>query len=593
MYSIIKGVPSVEVASARSEHGTIEASIRMRSARCGRGLMAVAVLAMVAACGGGSSGSNNSTSTASTTPTTPTTPTPVEDTSATGTGRFVEAWSSGNSALSFALSVVNPKDPTKVFLVDTLQNNDRASVIRVKGGTYDGVSAKVSAFGTRYLVYHKNGGIYRVAMDSPTGAAPVPTRLSNEANLLTLPAGSIVAQSHSGDEALIRYQTNVAGEIKHVRLSMTPTSVPITLGPSSLPAGTTQQIVGWVNDPVTGAISGYLMIDGVRLYRTDANFGNPQQIQGYSNGTFQIPGGLGALAKFRNGFFFVSDGVLRRYDFATAAVRNVSALPNVNALPNIFASGAAADETNFYILYAVGAGYAILRAPDTLDSTGIVVAGNVPATATGGVPSFWQTRDYVLYLNTSGQLVSVSKADGSQVNLGGLSGEWISPSTSSVGGATGNRVFYSKTAAVTGKRVVGSLLADGTDRRELAGASIVGVLGTPITLSAHRTTFEDAAAPFDRILVAVGDITGATDIKGDLTWVNSSTGLSDFVAGTIPANLGTLGAEPVSVFNPRWLATAGTFQFLIKSAAVGALARDAYFLKQFPNSLVRVTNAIN
>ncbi len=479
--------------------------------------------------------------------------------------------------MSYTLSAVDELDGKKGATIDTLPIAASTGVLRIRGGDYDG-AGNISKVVTKFVVYSKNGGVYKLPMQTD-GFAPVPTRLSTEANLVALPAGAVIAQTFSGDEALLRYDSSVLGQTRYIRLSMTPTSAPLNLGPSPFIGGGSQQVVAGINDIASGAIVFYLLTDGARMYRTDSSFQNPFILQPYSAGAFQVPGAP-SVARMGKGFFFVSDGVLRRYDYAERDVRSVFGLTTT-------AANALADDTHFYVLYDGPAGFTIVKSPDTLDSRGVILASNIaPASITGAAPRFAQTKDHLIFLNASGQAVAVRKSDGAQTNLGGIAGDWDTISTQGLDGPIGNRVFYSKTDAASGKRVFGSVNADGTDRKEIIGAVFAGVRGLPGTLGVHRSQIGDARGPFSRLLVAVGDITNAADLKGDLSWVSATTGTVEFVAGSLGS--ATLGVEPSGPFNPGWIGQAGTVTFANKSVAGLGLVRNAYFLKQSAASLVLI-----
>jgi hypothetical protein len=107
-----------------------------------------------------------------------------------------------------------------------------------------------------------------------------------------------------------------------------------------------------------------------------------------------------------------------------------------------------------------------------------------------------QTRNYVQLYPVSGTLVtSVRKADGASVQIdiptGGFVQLWSS--FGSAGQAAGDRLFYWHNNG--SRNLVGSILADGSDRKEFDGTPISTVWTLPQRLAPHRLGNLDGVAP--------------------------------------------------------------------------------------------------
>jgi hypothetical protein len=512
--------------------------------------------------------------------------------------RYVEAWSSADTSIGFDLAVVDPDSPATLIAVDQLPAvaDSFNHVVRVRGGSsFNPGAATVSGVGTRHLLYLKSGAIYKVTLDKAAGATPAPVRLSTETQARPNSL-NVVAQSATGDDALIHY-TNASFQSRYVRLSTASTSAPITaLASFQFPGDSgPPSLTSWITDPATGAISGYLFRTflvggGARLSRTDANFGNPTSIMTFSS--FQSLNAVILMgSRMRNGYFFLADGALRRYDFATGEVRVVHPVATAADF-GAFVS----DDDNIYFRVQTGGGPQLIKAADNATSTGVVLVNGTLGVNADPAP-LYQTRDYLIYHpdTFAGDAISVRKSDGFQTVLAaqpGLVFSW-SPSFSA---ASGNRVFFHRLDLSVGLyNIVGSMNADGSDLKETVGLPTI-VYAETATVPYHRVHSWYYDRPFDRLLIRTWPAlqyppwTGANT----LAWMNASTGEIDVAAGALPGSLFAPGAgdfgSPHPPYTTQFISGAGAFGYSAPVPHTPTRRLDAIFMSGGPNSLLRLTN---
>jgi Immunoglobulin I-set domain len=508
------------------------------------------------------------------------------------TGRYVEAWSSADASStgSYRFGIVDPQAPGLPVEIDTLPfvaTSSLSMIHRVRGGSYDATTGTVSAVGTRYVVYLKDGRAYKVKLDK-TGSTPVPELLTADTGIVK-DSLQLLTQSLSGDDALFSYTINTF-QSRYVRLSAPAGSVgtPGATYPGDAISGT---LVQALHDPTSGSITGYLWAGygalgdpGLRLFRTDANFAKPVSIARYTTGDFTVKIGMGGLTPgmHRKGLFLIGDGVLRRYDFATGTLRDL--YPGVTK--KLF--GANFDDDSMYLPVQTTDGPKLIAARDDNSSAARVLPPGAPLDTAGLI--IRQTKDYIVFLtNSAGTAVSVRKSDGVQTvlpNASGLIFSWLplGPVTLVDGYSVGNRVFYFRTDSTVGN-MTGSVAADGSDRKEHSGLlTLIGAL--PDTVQAHRLfTSELGGLPVERVLLAAG-----TTKK----WLSIATGDIGATIGTLGAKTPDIGCSETPYQNCLigQNGTAGNKAYVEVTPGTKVWRVDSWFLSDQTNSLLRLTTNI-
>ncbi len=497
---------------------------------------------------------------------------------------YVPVWSSTDTTVStgsYTLSVVDPVAPGTLVAVDQVATtNNNLAILRVRGGTLDPATGEVLDPGVRNLVYVKDGSLYRVNLDKG-GATPAPVRLSTETQVTTPVA--VAAASATGDDALISYFLPRNGGIRYVGLSTRSDSSPraAPVFPGDL---LTANLTGWATDPTSGAITTLYWESarsdgGRRLFRTDPSFGNPVSVANFASDIDTLWAGIGVIdgGRMRHGLFFIADGALRRLDFASGAVRVVHGGVTSKVGGGIF------DDTHVYLLVETAGGRQLLRAADDDSSAAQVISSG--AEITGYAHITGQVRDYLLFVtgNLGETAVSVRKTDGLLTPLAnpsppaGLTHSWTNSGTSFSAGTGGNRVYYHFPGRV------GSVHADGTDRRELDGYFGVTVMAQP-AIRPHRLHTIDLNMPAARVLLQRGS---------SLTWLELATGDLGVTIGTTPG-VATFGNEPAP-YHDYLLGRVGAIGYAGRAevspgTSVGRL--DALYLTDQAGSLLRLTNHI-
>lgn len=477
--------------------------------------------------------------------------------------------------------MVDPDAPGTLIAVDQVTSLSVFSswMVHIYGGTWDAASGRIVDPGVRHVVYLKNGAIYRVTLDKG-GPVPSPVQLSTEsqAKVGTL---FVAALSRDGSDALIGYAVPRVGLPdlpRYVWLSTSAGSAP--LAAPTFPGDPVYGFAsGWTLDAATGAVSTLLwsnvtLTGGQRVFRTDAGLGNAASIATFTSLNMSAPWGGGGVSnggRMASGRFFIADGALRRYDDATGDIRLV--FPDVTG---VVASGVF-DDTHVYVRVTTASGPRLVRAPDTPDSTGVSISSAAVVGDTGAILK--QTRDYLLFITSSGaNAISIRKTDGAQTtlpNAGGLLFTWsVAGAMFLIDGNTdGNRVWYSYSGA---GNVLGSVLADGTDRKEFAALPSSTVALTS-SVAPHRLVGPTilGSHPFARFLANAGN---------EKRWVDAASGDVLGAVGTMPAGLANAGASPP--YYDYVVGRHGAF-----GIASGGRA-DAWLVSDQLGSLVRLTSNI-
>jgi len=308
----------------------------------------------------------------------------------------------------------------------------------------------------------------------------------------------LLAQCASGDDALVQVQ--VRGLRRYLRLS-TPATSAALVDPVFPGDFATLAFAGSTVDPDSGALTSLLWTSltpnsACRLFRTGPDLQAPVSIATYS-------GSIDRVAPFTHqrmarGWMFRADGALRRYDAATRSAGLVQ--DGVDVL-----IGGALHDDDSVLMRAQAAGQArLLRCVDAAGARCVTLLSG-SAVGTTANAFLLQTRNYVQLYPVSGTLVtSVRKADGASVQIdiptGGFVQLWSS--FGSAGQAAGDRLFYWHNNG--SRNLVGSILADGSDRKEFDGTPISTVWTLPQRLAPHRLGNLDGVAPIDKLPVRAG-----------------------------------------------------------------------------------------
>lgn len=153
-----------------------------------------------------------------------------------------------------------------------------AGAERVLYGNYNPSSRTVSALHPRSVIYAKGGKLYRVSAIKGAGFTPI--QVSSETQSAEICRTKVDIDFANHDKSTYLYSSKGADgqcstaddQWKMVRLGMSATDVPIVVPVVITPASS--EIIA-LNDPTTGALIGFLGVNGSSLYRYDANFGNP------------------------------------------------------------------------------------------------------------------------------------------------------------------------------------------------------------------------------------------------------------------------------------------------------------------------------
>ncbi len=500
------------------------------------------------------------------------------------TRRWLEAWSTANAdprSGTFDLAVADPDVPGQLVPVArTNVANLGARRLHVLGGGFDPVSGQVTDPGVRQLVYVEDGRI--VNIDLERGAiAPTPRQVSTE----TSAEGplALVAQNAKGSTALLQYQTR-SSTLRYVLLSddagTAPRTAPV-FGGDVFALGH----LAAIPDPATGEMIGHLWssltpASQVRVFRTGPDLSGQATLAQFRQ--------FEAFPRSAQGLFFLADGALRRYDFALGVFQVVFE----GVIERIGTS--LIDDDSFHLRVQTAAGPVLLRCADAVNVQCSAIASGSILTARA-VASMAQTRDYLLLVAPDGTTItSVHKGDGSLAQPTVPDGSLRSWLSLTQGNANGNRLVYFRVERGTLRNLIGSVQADGSERRELDGTPWA-IVGLPSGVAMHRLGVRPAEVPMARLLVRTsqGDPTLGSDSMG---WLDATEGQVIGLGGTIASRYLRLGSTfgvspPYSQLQGR-TATVG-LQTDVVSSQTGATSTrvESYMLSELLG-VVRLTTVL-
>lgn len=181
---------------------------------------------------------------------------------------------------SGSLTALDPLAPSAPITVDIDIASPMSGMQPIVYGTYDAAARSLSDLHNRSIVYAKGANLFKVS--AVKGAMPAATPLSSEA---TIPASGIcdtyVAPDYA-DHVNARYVYALAGGDgdcgtdgdnvwKMVRVGMGAADAPRLISVGRKP-------IAEIIDPATGAVTGWLMLQGTQLVKLDANFANVQVV---------------------------------------------------------------------------------------------------------------------------------------------------------------------------------------------------------------------------------------------------------------------------------------------------------------------------
>jgi hypothetical protein len=479
------------------------------------------------------------------------------------------------------LAVADPDVPGQLVPVArTNVANLGARRLHVLGGGFDPVSGQVTDPGVRQLVYVEDGRI--VNIDLERGAiAPTPRQVSTE----TSAEGplALVAQNAKGSTALLQYQTR-SSTLRYVLLSddagTAPRTAPV-FGGDVFALGH----LAAIPDPATGEMIGHLWssltpASQVRVFRTGPDLSGQATLAQFRQ--------FEAFPRSAQGLFFLADGALRRYDFALGVFQVVFE----GVIERIGTS--LIDDDSFHLRVQTAAGPVLLRCADAVNVQCSAIASGSILTARA-VASMAQTRDYLLLVAPDGTTItSVHKGDGSLAQPTVPDGSLRSWLSLTQGNANGNRLVYFRVERGTLRNLIGSVQADGSERRELDGTPWA-IVGLPSGVAMHRLGVRPAEVPMARLLVRTsqGDPTLGSDSMG---WLDATEGQVIGLGGTIASRYLRLGSTfgvspPYSQLQGR-TATVG-LQTDVVSSQTGATSTrvESYMLSELLG-VVRLTTVL-
>jgi len=466
----------------------------------------------------------------------------------------------------FALDASKPS--AAVITVDASSNV--GGLRDVPRGTYAAATGAVSAVEAHAGIWISGGRILRTStlagsmlataqvstetnVGDPSPLNPTPTHLCD--------TEVVTDWSNPGDS---RFLYTLAGSdkqcgtaddvVKATRVDAAATDTPVIVP---------GRRVSVVQAPSTGAITGWLVIDGSgRLVRTDAAFANPVQLLASAGFAFAIattPSQV--LLLVQSG----STPAVRRFD-PVAGTLDATAL---FTLPGGIASTVvvrAQDATAAYMAVFDGSSgaYSLWRLPlgATQPNSAIQMSSETGRRVSSGL---WLTTNRVVFIATASgtdSLVAVDKNVAGTSPAPALGAASAANTSLTLVGSAADKVFVN--VLLPGGQIVRAVNEAGTDVVAQANAEWVGFAGDTTALLATG-------------LSALGSYSGAS-----LSTVVAATGAAGIQLGTVPAGI-------VSVFRLRWPGSKGLLHGFSKDAN-GVLQGEVLFADaNAAGSLLRVT----
>lgn len=468
------------------------------------------------------------------------------------TYRFYTEAGGGASSID-AVWVVDPANPTSPMLVDTgpiegvsFFNINFPVMIKLYHGGYVAGTGTVNDTHVRTAMYAKNGRLYKVSALNG-GGTPVPVQVSND-NVVTKICNYLTAEDFA-DHNNARLVYEVPGDS-----SCTTTSnnawkvVSMGMGATTAPLSAKKPI-GALHNATTGALTGWLVLEGTTLNKYNADFGNVQQVDtGIASTSVQY------VARDGDVILRVDKGVnrfLKRYNTTTGSltdIHNSATLSTRTASDSTYMYFADLNVVYQYPFDGSAARSALIteasgRTYSTLTTTDAAVIYRLFATGPDPTPALKAGRKSDGFIST---LVSGSP-------------------TPSVIATAGNFVYYSAGGAAS------VIKDDGTGGGSHANAVWIGLTFDP-TISFIRDLH-----PIHMLLANVSG--------GNMALQPFDS--YEAASHTVAANLGTVDSD-VSVL--LTFQTVPGANILLTGLLTGGAPNDAFFIDAGVNgSLVRTT----
>ncbi|MHB8535389.1 MAG: hypothetical protein ACYDBW_08085 [Sulfuricaulis sp.] len=447
------------------------------------------------------------------------------------------------------LSAVDPANSTVSIAIEP-PGTAIDNVTAIEDGRYlPAPSYLVSDRHYRTIVYHKTSAGTLWKVNTLTGGSLTPVQVSNESTA-TICATQGAPDYANPDNAEFLYRLPGADGIcgnaddvwKMIKVGMSAADAPYAAF----------QPLAAVRDPVTGAISGWLAINGSSLNAYDANFGNPVLVSTFTTSASKV--------------MTSSDGRIVLNIDSSLRVYNPNASPAVlsGTLYTVSSSigNAVRDNLNLYF----SDGTSLYKLP--LD--GSASAAALATGAAGGVNSMMLTDNRVVWTNNSGAtLMSVSKSGGAVTTLG---------TTWSLVGTAGNRIYYNTLVFIFGGSSVYTahvINDDGTGHTQLNNA--VWTALEPTTVDYGRTS---NSLSLDTVLLREGAAAAPFSLSS-----------YDAASHTVIASLGSFPADMNSFTNYYFMKLPNVNNLLVQAYSSSNGSYDVLLLNTaVANSMVRVTN---
>lgn len=470
------------------------------------------------------------------------------------------------NASSMGLFTVDPANPTAVPGQVEPDTDTLAGTQSVQFGVWDSARQRIMGLHQRAVIYAKaDGKVYKVSAlksDSPT-----PVQVSSETGVTATVCSSMVAPDFANFNNSIfvyRYSvdtdctTTIDNTQRLVRLGMATTDAPITVSPNTL------QPLTPLRNKATGAITGWLAINGTSLFHCDPNF----NCDASALTTFTT-----TATRVDNDFFGLSGLVVLRID-NTLRVYNVASSALTVSLATLTAPGTfASDGINLYFtdggaikklpISATGAPSTLLTVPggETLNGIQLTDSAVVFQTTDSGSPA-------------TNRLRAISKGGGTPTLL------LETTSGLSINAVAGHLVYY-----LLSGTIVGSIKDDGTGKTEIPNANFAGVVFSPSSLlnsgPASPQLFGSSNGPLLRVLWMEG-CTSSTCANGTLKSADAPSNSSVLTLGSVPADRESI---LIDARNEDAIASG------LHSTGFLSFEFDIFFVKVTQaDSLVRVTN---
>jgi len=400
----------------------------------------------------------------------------------------------------------------------------------VESGTYDAAAGSVSGLQPQSAIWISGGKIFRANLAA--GATPSVIRVSSESSIGD-PSPLNPTPNHLCDTAVTvdwatpgdsRFFYTLAGSdtqcggpddvVKSTRAKSPAGEAPVTVP---------GRRVSEIRSPSTGAITGWLLVDGTgRLVRTDTAFANPVQLVASVGSAFTVgraPSQL--LVMMQTG----SQVIVRRFDSAAGTLDATVLF----TLPGGIGAGLGAtaqDDTNAYMMVFDGstASWSLYRLALAATQANSAVQMTSEAGHDVHLDLALTANKVVFTTNAAGadSLVAVDKTAAGTTPAPALGAAVPAGTFLTLIGAAVDKVYVNATFS---GRTARAVTEAGTDAVAQANAAWIGLA--------------DAAGT--SLAVLASGLSGATNFGGaSLSTVLAASGAADVTLGTLPPGLTTM-----------------------------------------------------